>query len=39
MNSAHRRPSTAAVYGSGFTLLEIMVAIFIFAVVITTVFG
>ncbi len=39
MNSAHGRPSTAAVCGSGFTLLEIMVAIFIFAVVITTVFG
>jgi len=39
MNSVHRRPSTAALSGSGFTLLEIMVAIFIFAVVITTVFG
>ncbi len=39
MNSAHRRPSTPALSGSGFTLLEIMVAIFIFAVVITTVFG
>ena len=39
MNSAHRRPSTAAFCTGGFTLLEIMVAIFIFAVVITTVFG
>ena len=39
MNSLHRRPSTAALSGNGFTLLEIMVAIFIFAVVITTVFG
>ena len=39
MNSLHRRPSTAALSGSGFTLMEIMVAIFIFAVVITTVFG
>ena len=39
MNSVHRRPSTAALSASGFTLLEIMVAIFIFAVVITTVFG
>jgi general secretion pathway protein J len=38
MNSDHRRPSTA-VGRSGFTLLEIMVAIFIFAVVVTTVFG
>lgn len=39
MNSAQGRPSTAATFASGFTLLEIMVAIFIFAVVITTVFG
>jgi len=39
MNSALRRPSTAAALGSGFTLLEVMVAIFIFAVVITTVFA
>ncbi|WP_372682285.1 type II secretion system protein J [Desulfosarcina sp.] len=39
MNSTRRRPSTPAVSSSGFTLLEIMVAIFIFAVVITTVFG
>jgi general secretion pathway protein J len=38
MNSAHRQPSPAG-GRSGFTLLEIMVAIFIFAVVITTVFG
>lgn len=39
MNNSHRRPFTPAVSGSGFTLLEIMVAIFIFALVITTVFG
>jgi general secretion pathway protein J len=39
MNSAHRRLWAAPLSGSGFTLLEIMVAIFIFAVVITTVFG
>ena len=39
MNSVHRQPSTAPGSGNGFTLLEIMVAIFIFALVITTVFG
>ncbi len=38
MNSTQRR-SPPAETRSGFTLLEIMVAIFIFAVVITTVFG
>lgn len=39
MNSAHRWPSPAAISAGGFTLLEIMVAIFIFALVITTIFG
>ena len=39
MNSVHPQPSAASLSGCGFTLLEIMVAIFIFAVVITTVFG
>ena len=39
MNSIRRQPWRAAGSGSGFTLLEIMVAIFIFALVITTVFG
>lgn len=39
MNSRRRRSSTAAVVDCGFTLLEIMVAIFIFAVVMTLVFG
>ncbi len=39
MNSPRRQPSTAPGSGSGFTLLEIMVAIFIFALVITMVFG
>ena len=39
MNSAHPPPSTMPASASGFTLLEIMVAIFIFALVITTVFG
>ncbi|MBC2713494.1 MAG: prepilin-type N-terminal cleavage/methylation domain-containing protein [Desulfosarcina sp.] len=39
MNSARRHPSKAPGSGSGFTLLEILVAIFIFALVITTVFG
>jgi general secretion pathway protein J len=38
MNSAHQQPLSVGGL-SGFTLLEIMVAIFIFAVVITTVFG
>jgi general secretion pathway protein J len=38
MNRSHLQPSMAG-DRSGFTLLEIMVAIFIFAVVITTVFG
>jgi general secretion pathway protein J len=37
--SNRRRPSAAGVPQSGFTLLEIVVAIFIFALVITTVFG
>ena len=36
--SAFRGPSTS-IRAAGFTLLEIMVALFIFAVVITTVFG
>lgn len=39
MNSRRRQLLTAAGACHGFTLLEIMVAIFIFAVVITTVFG
>jgi len=39
MNSAHRRSSKASDSDSGFTLLEILVAIFIFALVITMVFG
>ncbi len=39
MNSAHRQPWAAPGSSGGFTLLEIMVAIFIFALVITTVFG
>ena len=39
MNSAHRQPYRATGSGDGFTLLEIMVAIFIFALVITMVFG
>ena len=39
MNSACRQPSAASGSCSGFTLLEIVVAIFIFALVITMVFG
>jgi general secretion pathway protein J len=39
MNNRGRRPLTAPDPAYGFTLLEILVAIFIFAVVITTVFG
>ena len=39
MNSLRRQPSKAPNSINGFTLLEIMVAIFIFALVITTVFG
>lgn len=39
MNSAIVRPAAPSGSACGFTLLEIMVAIFIFAVVITTVFG
>jgi general secretion pathway protein J len=39
MNSPGREIPADPIAGNGFTLLEIMVAIFIFAVVITTVFG
>lgn len=39
MNSAHRQPFRTTGPGNGFTLLEIMVAIFIFALVISMVFG
>ena len=39
MNSPDRKIPTTPLTENGFTLLEIMVAIFIFAIVITTVFG
>ena len=39
MNSRQRRIPATSDSANGFTLLEILVAIFIFAVVITTIFG
>ena len=39
MSRVHANTARTAISGAGFTLLEIVVAIFIFAVVITTIFG
>jgi general secretion pathway protein J len=39
MNSGYRQPAARGLSEKGFTLLEIMVAIFIFALVLTTIFG